>query len=989
MDSKIKEWVAALTASLACVSACAGDDALNAESHFRDRVATIFSQRCLSCHGSESPEGDFSLHDASSFFAGGHIESGDADASHLMELITPKDGQAEMPQDADPLSPADLNAIRQWIDEGAIWPADVVLQEASVNDFGWWSHQPMVQPEVPIVSDPWATSPIDRFILRRLNEEGLKPNPPANRRELIRRLTFDLIGLPPTPEEVADFVSDQDPLAYEKLVDRLLGSKHYGERWARHWLDVVKYADSNGYDKDKLRPNAWPYRDYVIRSLNQGKTYARFVREQIAGDVLYPGDPDGIAALGFIAAGPWDFIGHVEVSESKQDGKVARNLDRDDMVSGALNTFCSVTVQCARCHNHKFDPITQEQYYGLQAVFSALDRADRSFDIQPETAEQREILNARLGQLITQRNELEQRIQSAGGAELTDLLERIESLRSKSEAVSYPEYGYHSELASTPDSKKWVEVQLDAEVPASRIILRPCNDNYNNIGAGFGFPLRFKIESADDAGVWTTIADKTGADFPNPQHDAVEFALSGQRVRRVRVTATRLAERKADYIFALAELQIMVGDDHVGIGAKVIAKDSIEAPVRWQRQNLTDNKWPEENEAETLQSLAEAEQRRKEILCAVTTPEMTRQLKDISTEETVVRQKLDGLPPQQVVYAAATDFTPQGNFKPTGGIPREVFVLHRGEVSLPGEKAVPGVIPLANSDRWQFDSELDESQRRVQLAEWLTDRQHPLVWRSIVNRIWQYHFGEGIVATPNDFGRMGAEPTHPKLLDWLAVEFRDGGQSWKRLHRLIVTSNTYKQSSAMHPEHSAIDGGNRFLWRANRRRLSAEEIRDSVLAVSGVLDHRMGGPGYYLFELEKTAHSPHFQYHKFDPAKKESHRRSVYRFIARSQPNPFLTTLDCADSSQSTPRRNETLTSLQALSLMNNKFSLAMAKEFAKRLISERPDLPAQVELAFELLVQRKPSDAEASELMAYAQDYGLENMCRILFNLSEFVFVD
>lgn len=985
----IGRCIAALTASLACVCACAGEEVSKPESHFRDRIATIFSQRCLSCHGNESPEGDFSLQDASSFFAGGHVESGDADASHLLDLITPKDGHAEMPQDADPLDPSDLNAIRQWIDDGAIWPADVVLQEASVSDFDWWSYQPLVRPEVPVISDPWASSPIDRFILKKLNEEGLSPSPQADRRTLIRRLTFDLIGLPPTPHEVADFVADPDPLAYEKLVDRLLESKHYGERWARHWLDVVKYADSNGYDKDKLRPNAWPYRDYVIRSLNEDKPYGRFVQEQIAGDVLFPGEPDGIVGLGFIAAGPWDFIGHVEVSQSKQDGKVARNLDRDDMVSGALNTFCSVTVQCARCHNHKFDPITQQQYYGLQAVFAALDRADRRFDIDPNIADERKILNERLTDLKTQRSELRKRIEQAGGAELTAVNQQITDLRSNSKAVAYPEHGYHSELALSPDSEKWVEVQLDAEVSASRIVLRPCNDNFKNIGAGFGFPLRFKVETANDAGVWTTIADKTNADFPNPQHYGVEFALSGQHVRRVRVTATRLAERKADYIFALAELQIMVGDEHVGVGAKVVAKDSIEAPVRWQRQNLTDNKWPEKNEAETTRSLAEAERRRDEVLRAVTTPEMSQQRKDIDAEETLVRQRLDELPPQRVVYAAATDFVPQGNFKPTGGVPREVFVLHRGEVSLPGERAVPGVIPLADLDRWQFNLELDESQRRVQLAEWLTDRQHPLVWRSIVNRIWQYHFGEGIVATPNDFGRMGAEPTHPKLLDWLAVEFRDGGQSWKRLHRLIVTSNTYKQSSATHPEHSAIDGGNRFLWRANRRRLSAEEIRDSVLSVSGTLDRRMGGPGFYLFELEKTAHSPHFQYHKFDPADRESHRRSVYRFIARSQPNPFLTTLDCADSSQSTPRRNETLTSLQALSLMNNKFSLAMAEEFAKRLDAEQPDLTAKVELAVELLVQRKPSDAEVSELVDYAQDHGLENMCRFLFNLSEFVFVD
>ncbi len=308
---------------------------------------------------------------------------------------------------------------------------------------------------------------------------------------------------------------------------------------------------------------------------------------------------------------------------------------------------------------------------------------------------------------------------------------------------------------------------------------------------------------------------------------------------------------------------------------------------------------------------------------------------------------------------------------------------------MPGKLAVPGVLPLSPGLPWQFASELNEGQRRKKLAEWLVDRDNQFVWRSIVNRVWQYHFGEGIVATPNDFGRMGALPTHPELLDWLAVEFRDGGQSLKKLHRMIVTSNTYQQSSAHHAKKAAIDGGNRFLWRANRRRLSAEELRDSILTVSGAMNLEMGGPGYYLFELEKTEHSPHFEYHKFDPKNKASHRRSIYRFVARSQPNPYMTTLDCADSSQSTPRRNETLTSLQALALLNNKFNLVMAEEFAARLKRDSADLEAQVRQALELVTQRTASETEVQELSAYAKTHGMANMCRLLFNLSEFVFVD
>ena len=282
-----------------------------------------------------------------------------------------------------------------------------------------------------------------------------------------------------------------------------------------------------------------------------------------------------------------------------------------------------------------------------------------------------------------------------------------------------------------------------------------------------------------------------------------------------------------------------------------------------------------------------------------------------------------------------------------------------------------------------------EGDRRAALAQWITRPDHPLTWRSIVNRIWQHHFGRGLVDTPNDFVRMGKLPTHPELLDWLAVEFRDNGQSFKKLHQLIVTSATYQQSSVHDASNSTIDSDNRFLWRMNRRRLGAEEIRDSMLAVSGTLDTKMGGPGYYLFALERPEHSPHYEYHKFNNDDAASHRRSVYRFIVRSQPDPYMTTLDCADSSQSTPQRNETLTSLQALSMLNNGFSLTMSKHFASRLTTEASSPPEQVTRAFQLISGRSPTQNELTELTTYAEKHGMANLCRVLFNLSEFVYVD
>ncbi|MEZ6152639.1 MAG: DUF1549 domain-containing protein [Pirellulaceae bacterium] len=967
---------------------------LGADDFFQKQVAPILTQRCLSCHSGDKPKGDFSLKSRATFFADGYVEPGDSAVSHLMELIAPSKGPAEMPRDADPLSDVEVAVIAKWIDDGAVWPDNFELQESEVDDFDWWSYQPLTRPEVPKSDNSWASSAIDRFVLDKLNQHGLTHSPRADRATLIRRLTYDLIGLPPTPEEVSDFVADADPGAYEKLVDRLLESKHYGEHWARHWLDVAKYADSCGYDKDKLRPNAWPYRDYVIRSFNEDKPYARFVQEQIAGDVLFPDEPDGIVGLGFIAAGPWDFIGHVEVAEAKLDGKVARNLDRDDMVSGALNTFCSLTVQCARCHNHKFDPITQEQYYGMQAIFAAVDRADRPFDIEPAVAKRRRKLNSQLNDVVAQQAELEAHIVSLGGEPLSDAQAAIRELEQSRKAIYPEEHGYHSGMATKADVEKWVEVEFPSEVPISKVVLHPCSDDFNGIGDGFGFPVRFKIEVANTEGTWTAIHDATDEDFPNPKLSELSVALKDRKARRVRVTANRLARRADDYIFALAELEVYSDEQNVARGATVHSADSIEAPIRWGANNLIDGKWPRASGEDVEQQIDAATTTRDLLLARIITERIAQQRTELACLSGEISAQIEKLPAQQKIYAAASSFERQGNFIPTDGKPREVFVLIRGEVGMPGKPAVPGVIPLSGDSPWQFDPNLSESERRARLAQWLTDRQHPHTWRSIVNRVWQYHFGEGIVATSNDFGRMGAQPTHPALLDWLAFEFRDGGQfltaqSLKSLHRLIVTSNTYQQSSANIPSNASIDSGNQFLWRANRRRLTAEELRDSILTVSGAMNWQMGGPGYYLFELEKPEHSPHFEYFKFDPSNADSHRRSIYRFVARSQPNPYMTTLDCADSSQSTSRRTETLTSLQALTLLNNKFNLVMAQEFARRLKRESKSSNAQVARAVELVTQRSVTPGELTEYMDYAHRHGLENLCRLLFNLSEFVFLD
>jgi hypothetical protein len=593
-----------------------------------------------------------------------------------------------------------------------------------------WAFKAPARPELPSVRGAnWCRNPIDQFILAKLQERGLSPSPEADRRTLLRRATFDLAGLPPNPEEVESFVETRDPLAYDKAIDRLLASPRYGERWARHWLDTVHFAETHGYDKDKVRPNAWPYRDYVIRAFNADKPYSRFVEEQLAGDALFPGEFDATVATGFIAAGPWDYVGHVELAESKTDGLIARYNDRDDMVMTAMSTFQSLTVHCARCHDHKFDPITQEEYYGLQAVFAGVDRADR------------------------------------------------------------------------------------------------------------------------------------------------EYLLSNGQT---------------------------------------------------------------------------------------------------------------GL-----VYAAASKFKPEGHFKPLPG-PRAVHKLVRGDVRRPAKAVEPGPIAAFSNlkDAFALTDAADEANRRVALAKWITHTNNLNTRRSLVNRVWQYHFGRGIVDTPNDFGHMGSRPSHPELLDWLAGWFLENGESIKALHRLILSTATYRQSSVAAPAAAAADSENRLLWRMNRMRLDAEQIRDSLVVASGRIDFTMGGPSVRQFYF-KDDHSPVYDYARYEPDSPGSARRSIYRFVVRSVTDPFLDTLDCADPSLLTPKRNNTTTALQALAMLNDPFVTRQAEHFASRLARMEKSPARQIDLAYRIAFGRAASQEELIAAKSYLPKHGLANFCRLLFNTNEFMFVD
>ena len=915
----------------------------------------------------------------------------------------------KMPQKADPLLQADVDLILHWIDSGAPWPKELSLSERPNKQKAgdWWSLQPIVKSPLPAVKDiTWAKNVIDRFILASLEAKGMKPSAETDRATLIRRVTFDLHGLPPTPQEIDAFVNDKAPDAYERLIDRLLASPRYGERWARLWLDLVHYADTHGYDKDKKRLWAWLYRDWVIRAFNTDMPYRRFIRSQVAGDVLFLADPDGIIATGFIVAGPWDFVGQVELREGTVDKEKTRVLDRDDMVANTLSTFCSLTVHCARCHDHKFDPIPTKEYYQLQAVFAGVERGDRPI-VSKETQTLKATIEQKRKATVAKQKKLLKTIASFSSPELAKLDDAIATVRKTLASLPIvdptkpsPTNGYHSGIEAKPDVTKWVQIDLGQSTFVDSVRLLPARPTDFADTPGFGFPLRYKITLSEDESFAKAIklADYTGADGPNPG-DAPVTVSAGMKARYIRVTANKLWKRTNDYIFALGELQVYADGTNVALAAKVTALDSIEGG-RWSTKHLVDDftsrhRMLNINDPTASKRLAlevdlyrmEINRRKRfEMLIDVDTRnELTHLTKELET----VNAQLATLKDSLKVYAAMP--IP----------PRPIHMLQRGDVERKGDIAIPGALSLLKGLDRHFakvsgktltpgpsPGGRGEGEHRAALADWIADDANVLTWRSIVNRVWQFHFGKGLVDTPNDFGRNGSRPTHPELLDYLAGEFRDV-DSFKRLHRMILLSATYRQTSHHNAANAKQDGDNRYLWRMNRQRLDAESIRDSVLSISGKMDYTMYGPGYELFRF-KDDHSPVYDHLDVNFINRpESWRRTIYRFAVRSVPNPFLETLDCADPNINVPVRNSTMTALQALALLNNPFMVKQAEFFAERVQKMDKEPAKQVDAAYRLAFGRSATQQERTSMSAYIQRHGLPNACRLLLNANEFLFVD
>lgn len=768
-----------------------------------------------------------------------------------------------------------------------------------------WSLQPLERPVPPALG---FASPIDNFVAARLAASGLELSPPADRAIWLRRIYFNLIGLPPSSDDLAAFLADEAPGSDERVVDRLLASARYGERWARHWMDVARYAETHGHDEDAIRENAWPYRDWLIRAFNDDMPYSEFIRAQVAGDVLIG---DATVATGFLACGPWDSSSQQGIQDGVIDKKIAQYLDRDDMLSATMSTFTSTTVHCARCHDHKFDPVSLEDYYALQAVFAGVDKVDRPYGPELPSAEWIVMPPSAIASASGSPYEIfpDGRVIFQGIAPETDTTTITGS----------------SSLPQLTGIQ--LEVLPDPSLPAGGPGRAP-NGNFHLS------EIKVRID-----GQPVTLAN-AAADFDQDGWD-IHKSLDGDPASAWGIHPAEGSAHRAVFTFAATvatsgsarievELAQLHGESHV---------------IGHLRVSLTSNG----NPGAGL-----------------------------------------GLSDRPMVYAVASDFAPAGNFKPAGQ-PREIHVLDHGDALTPLEIATPGALSCIPGlpARFELEHPGDEGARRLALADWIAHPDNVLTWRSIANRIWHYHFGRGLVGTPNDFGKMGDPPTHPELLDWLAMIFRDGGGSFKKLHKAIVLSDTYRQASDERSDGLAADIGNRLLWRMNRQRLDGECLHDAVLTMSGMLDLTMGGPSARQFHASKGVHvTPVLDYLGFDPDDPANFRRSVYRFVFRTVPDPLMQALDCPDASQLVPNRETSSTSLQALALLNNRFLIRQAEHLAADLARHSDDLDSQVNALFLRAYARPAPEDERSKVAAYARRHGLANACRIVLNSSEFLYV-
>jgi len=908
-------------------------------------VRPIFEQHCAKCHGADKQKGGLRLDIKAAALKGGdshapNIIPGDSAKSPLVQFVSGKDEDMLMPPKGERLSAEQVATLQRWIDEGAAWP-DGIDAGKFVDKRDHWAFKPLGVPA--LAGPPKGGTPnepakagtpnglIDSLVTAKLGENHLTMSAQADRRTLIRRLYLVLHGLPPTPAEVDAFMVDQDPQAYEKLVDRLLASPRYGEKWARHWLDVIAFGETHGFEVNTPRENAWPYRDYVIQAFNQDTPYPRFIMEQLAGDTL------GIdAATGFMVASGALLPG--QTGKDEESKAKARQDELNDMVSIASGAFLGLTLHCARCHDHKFDPVSQTDYYGLQAIFAGVRHGERSATLPGMKAKEKE----RAGLLPKL-------------AKATHRLVRFEPLAAVGDG-----------LAATR-----------APVNALR--------NIEHFAPVKAFKLRFTVLATSEKNRYEPCLDE----LEIYSTDGRNVALSTPRVN-VRATVSQNSARHRvahinDGYYGNDRSWIPTAKGGGWVQVEFGKFEEIEAVV-WGRDRLgkyrdrlpvkyrievagDDQKWQVIATSDDRLPFSDPKARPQlqEPANAEDVPRWHEAKGEVAALEEGLRQFVSG----PMIYA--------GRFEQPG----PSFRLYRGEAMQPREEVAPSAVEAIAPAFLKLTNQTSERERRVAFAKWLADPQNPLPARVLVNRLWQHHFGEGIVATPNDFGRNGAPPANPALLDALASEFIRGGWSIKHLQRLIVTSAAWKQRSDPRPDGLAADAQDRLIWRFPPRRADAETVRDGILAVAGSLDLRMGGPGFSVFAANSNYVRVYDPKPAFGPAE---WRRMIYMTKVRMAQDATFGSFDCPDAGQSQPKRARSTTAIQALSLFNSGFVTQQADLFAERVKREAPG--DSVHGAFVLAFQRPPTAEEARVCATLVQEHGLPALCRVLLNANEFLFL-
>ncbi|MDX1982432.1 MAG: DUF1553 domain-containing protein [Bryobacteraceae bacterium] len=896
---------------------------------------SILHKQCLNCHGSQTRMGGLVLETRAGALKGGTkgpaIVPGNSAASPLAKRVL----EGTMPV-GNPLPSSDRQLLARWIDTGAPWSGAIAAVERKRAGKDWWSLQPLGPVE--------AGATIDQYLRRALSAKGLKMSVEADRRTLIRRATFDLLGLPPSPMEVAAFAADTRPDAYERLIDRLLMSPAYGERWGRHWMDVIRFGESHGYEQNHLRPNAWPFRDYIIRSFNRDKPFDRVLQEHLAGDVLADGDPWVSVGTGFLVAGPHDTVGNQNEMARRQQ----RADDLDDMINATASAFLGLTVNCAKCHDHKFDPIAQTDYYRMQAVFAGVIHGER----EVATEQERRAYEQQAGPV--------ERDLAAVGKELNAIREEAAgAVKAQREAIlaryrPAPD-AQLTEEAFPAQKARLVRLAIDATStggPAALEEIEVWSGQTNVALASAGAKVRASsVRRADD-----------DAEAYSDQHlidgrfDRRWFPADGKPVTiTVELPAEVAVQRVSWSRDRAGGFQGRFGGPIPNVYRVEVSGDG----TVWKQVASSKGRLP----------VAEA-QRERLLLMAVLPGEKARQFEAAEAREKSLQKQLAAIEKPPAGYV--------GRFEQ----PKEpAYLLKRGSVMDRGEPVPAG--SLSALPGFELDLNAPESERRLALARWITDARNPLTPRVLANRVWHYHFGRGIVGTPSDFGFNGERPTHPELLDYLASRLIAYGWRLKPLHKEIMMSAAYRQSGSYDESSAKVDSEARLLWRFPPRRLEAEAIRDSILTVSGKLNRTMGGPGFRLFRYTVDNVATYYPLEEFG---EDTWRRAVYQQAARSVRSEMLGQYDCPDSSLPEPKRVVTTSPLQALALLNNSFLIGQAKHFAGRLLRESPDDP--VGLAFQLAYGREPEAGERAAAKTLIAKHGLAAFCRALLNSNEFVYV-